>query len=289
MPFPLLPILGAGASILGGIFGQRSQNKAAQQQADLYNRWLQQYMGTGQSLFNQAQAGGWNPFGPQTSTSSGTSSQQGGSSYTNRPFITKEYAPLDELMRGIMTGRLSSGTGLPAGYAENAARAINQSYEGADAAARNLAAKRGLSGEQSYAVASPVSRARAGALADMRGQMPLLARQLQNEDIGITQGLQSAFGRGEKGTTSTWSTGQTSGTQTNPFTASDLSSLMRVLAPPAPMQSGQTGNSTLGSGLSSLGSLLGFLSAQQGGNMSANTPNATMMNLYNNYPAFWNQ
>lgn len=264
----LIPAIAGGASLLSGLFGNRAKNNQAKEQADLYNRWLQQYQNTGQGLFNQAQAGGWNPFGPQTSTS--TSSTTGGSStsFRNNPFITENYKPLDELMRGIMTGRLSGGSSLPAGYASNAARGINESFEGADTAARNLAARRGLSGEQSYAVASPVSRARAGALADMRGSLPLLERQMQNEDIGITQGLQSAFGTGQEGrsSTSSWSQGQ--GSQTNPFSASDLSALMRVLAPPSPQQGYQTGTSGVATGLDSLGALLGFLSSQQG----ASTP-----------------
>lgn len=268
MPAWLLPAISGGASLLSGLFGNKAKNNQAKEQADLYNNWLKQYMNTGQGLYQQAQAGGWNPFGPQTSTS--TSSTTGGSStsFRNNPFITENYKPLDELMRGIMTGRLSGGSSLPAGYASNAARGINESYEGADAAARNLAARRGLSGEQSYAVASPASRARAGALADMRGSLPLLERQMQNEDIGITQGLQAAFGTGQEGrsNTSSWSEGQ--GSQTNPFSASDLSALMRVLAPPSPMQGSQTGTSGVATGLDSLAGLLGFLSSQQG----ASTP-----------------
>lgn len=273
----LIPAIAGGASLLSGLFGNKAKNDQAKESADLYNNWLKNYQGTGQGLYNQAQAAGWNPFGPQTSTSSGTTtgstSSRGGSTYSNRPDITAEYQPLDELMRGIMTGRLAGGSSLPAGYASNAARGINESFEGADAAARNLAARRGLSGEQSYAVASPVSRARAGALADMRGSLPLLERQMQNEDIGITQGLQSAFGRGESGQSRNWQSGtsssQSQGSQTNPFNASDLSALMRVLAPPSPMQGSKTGTSGVATGLDSIGSLLGFLASQQGNKPSS--------------------
>jgi hypothetical protein len=274
MPFPLLPVIAGGASLLSGLFGNKAKSNQAKEQADLYNNWLKQYQQTGQGLFNQAQAGGWNPFGPQTSTSTSSTTGGGSTSFKNNPFITENYKPLDELMRGIMTGRLSGGSSLPAGYASNAARAINESYEGADTAARNLAARRGLSGEQSYAVASPASRARAGALADMRGNLPLLERQMQNEDIGITQGLQSAFGTGQEGRSNTSSWSNTSGSQTNPFSASDLSALMRVLAPPSPQQGSQTGTSGVATGLDSLGALLGFLSSQQksGGNMTQGTP-----------------
>lgn len=264
----LLPAIGLGLGAYGAYKQSKAQSDATKAQADLYNNWLRQYQNTGRDLYGQAQAAGWNPFGPQVSTtqSTGTSSTSGGGSFRNAPFITQQYAPLDQLMRGIMTNRLSSGSSLPQGYAENAIRSINESYEGADQAARNLAARRGLSGEQTYAVASPANRARAGAIADLRGSLPLLARELQNQDIGITQGLQSAFGTGQQGTSSQYQSGTTSnmGQASSPFSAGDLSALMSVLMPPGPQQTTQTGFSPVGSGLSSLGALMGFLAANQG-------------------------
>jgi len=261
----ILPAIAGGASLISGIFGNKAKNNQAKEQANLYNNWLKQYMGTGQSLMGQAQAGGWNPFGPQTSTHTGTTSSTGGGSqsYSNKPVITGEYQGIDALMRGIMQGRLGSPSSLPAGYAPNRTRAINESFEGTDAAARNMAARRGLSGEQSYAVASPANRARAGAIADMRGEIPLLERQMQNEDIGIARALQQAFGTGQQGSSSQWSSGQSSGSQTNPFSASDLSALMRIMVPPSPQQGTQTGTSGVASGLDSLGALMGFLASQQ--------------------------
>ena len=255
----LLPAIAGGASLVSGLFGNKAKNDQAKEQADLYNNWLKQYQGTAQGLMGNATAAGWNPYGPQTSTSQ--SSASGGGSFNNRPVITQQYQPLDELMRGIMTGRLSGGSSLPSGYAENAARGINESFAGADAAARNMAARRGLSGEQSYAVASPANRARAGALADLRGSLPLREGQMQNQDISMTQGLQSAFGTGQAGTNSSYSSG--SGSQTNPFSARDLSSLMSVLAPPSPQQGSKTGTSGIATGMDSIGALLGFLASQQ--------------------------
>lgn len=285
----LIPAIAGGASLVSGILGNKAKNNQAQANADLYNNWLKNYQQTGQNLMGQATAGGWNPYGPKTSTSQsqGTTSSQGGGSYSNRPVITSEYQPLDALMRGIMTNRLSGGSSLPQGYAESGIRGINESYEGADQAARNMAARRGLSGEQTYAIASPANRARAGQIADFRANMPLLERQMQNEDIGITQGLQSAFGRGEAGNSSQWSNGTSSnyGTQTSPFTASDLSSLMGVLAPPSPYQSGKTGTSGVATGLDSLGALMGFLASQQGqGQQVAQLPT---MGYQFNQPMGW--
>ena len=270
-----LPLaLGLGA--VGSYLNSRSQGKQAQSQADLYNNWLKNYQNTGQNLLGQAQAQGFNPFGPQVSTSQnqGQTSMQGNTSFSNRPTITGEYAPLDAMMRSIMSGRLAGGSSLPQGYAQNAIRGINESFEGTDQAARNLAARRGLSGEQTYAVASPNQRARAGAIADLRGSLPLLEREMQNQDIGITSGLQSAFGRGESGSsrTSQFGTSSSQGQSSNPFSTGDLSQLMSVLMPPGPQQTTQTGQSALGTGFSSLGGLLGFLASQQGQRQMGQTP-----------------
>ena len=284
----LLPAIAGGASLVSGLLGNKAKNDQAKEQAKLYNDWLKQYMGTGQNLMSQATGQGWNPYGPQTSTHTGTTSSSGGGSFSNKPTITGEYQGIDALMRGIMTGRLGNPSSLPAGYASNRTRAINQSYEGADAAARNMAARRGLSGEQSYAIASPANRARAGDIADMRGEIPLLERQMQNEDVQLAANLQKMFGTGQEGTSSQWSSGQSSGSQTNPFSASDLAMLMKVLAPPSPQQGAQTGTSGLATGMDSLGGLMGFLAAQQGRG-GGQQPNAQMQGLYNQYPGFWNQ
>jgi hypothetical protein len=284
----LLPAIAGGASLVSGLFGNKAKNDQAKEQADLYNNWLRQYQQTGQNLMGGAMGAGWNPYGPKVSTSNSTTSSSGGGSFSNRPVITGQYQPLDELMRGIMTGRLSGGSSLPAGYASTAARGINESFEGADQAARNMAARRGLSGEQSYAVASPANRARAGALADMRSNLPLLERQMQNEDIGITQGLQSAFGTGQAGTSSQFSSGSSQGTSTTPFSASDLSALMGILAPPSPQQGSKTGTSGIATGMDSLGALLGFLASQQRPGQSVGMPTGGIPGLNNTGQMFDN-
>jgi hypothetical protein len=290
MPLPLLPILAGGASLLSGLFGNRAKNNQAKEQANLYNNWLKQYMGTGQNLMAQAQAGGWNPFGPQTSTSQSTTSSSGGGHQSTTPTITGNYQGIDALMRNIMTGRLGSPSSLPAGYASNRTRAINQSYEGADQAARNMAASRGLSGEQAYAVASPSNRARAGDIADMRGEIPLLERQMQNEDVQLAANLQKMFGTGQDTTSSQWSSGQSSGSQTNPFSADDLSALMRIMVPPSPQQGTQTGTSNVATGLDSLAGLLGDLmftqSRKQGQQATPGLMAAGNAAAYSNLPAW---
>jgi hypothetical protein len=266
----IAPAIMGGASLLSGLFGNKAKGDQHRESANLYNDWLRNYQSGVGDIMGNAQAQGWNPYGPRTSTTAGSSygstSGRSATNFSNRPEITKEYQGLDALMRGIMEGRLSGGSSLPAGYASTAARGINESFSGADAAARNLAARHGLSGEQAYAVASPANRARAGALADMRAQLPLLEREMQNQDIGITRGLQQAFGTGQRGqsvtNTSGTSSRNTTGTQTTPFGIGDASALAQLLAGPGPMQGMQTGTSGAATGLSSLGSMLGFLMAQ---------------------------
>ena len=268
-----MPLGGAltlgGLSLASGYLNNRAQSNQQTDRADLYNNWLQNYQGNAQDFLGQAQAGGWNPFGPSTTTSQnqnyGTSQGTSTTNFNNKPVITGQYQGIDQLMRGIMQGRLGGGTGLPEGYESSAARGINESYAGADAAARNLAARHGLSGEQSYAVASPANRARAGDLADMRASLPLLARELQNQDIGIASGLQSAFGTGQRGSSTTNTMGSTSnygsGSVERPFNVGDLSALTQLMSGPGPQEPTQTGISPTGQGISDLGSVLGFMMA----------------------------
>src|SRR5262245_23621409 len=122
MGFLIPAALGLGA--VGSFLNSRSQANQQKDQANMYNNWLKQYQGTGQNLFNSAQAAGWNPYGPSVATSNSTTNSSGGSntSFSNRPVITGEYAPIDAAMRSIIQGRLSSPSSLPAGYAQNAIR-----------------------------------------------------------------------------------------------------------------------------------------------------------------------
>lgn len=238
--------IGAGLGFLnpiaGNIFGQTSQAdaqaRAAQDRARLYNEYLSKRDTASGDIIGQLTAGGYSPYGPQTTTN--TSS--GYSSSTSDPHITAEYQPLESSLRGIVQGRLNSPSSLPAGYAENAVRSINDSYAGANQAAINAAGRKGLSGQQTYALASPTQTARAGQIADLRGNIPLLERQMQNQDLSLAQALTQAFGRGE--TTNT-RYGQTGSTTAPP----NIQNLMALLLGPGPNASMQTGYDQFGGGL----------------------------------------
>jgi hypothetical protein len=87
----ILPAIAGGTSLLSSLFGNKAKQNQANEQSKLYNDWLKQYMGTGQSLMQGAMGQGWNPFGAQTSTSTGTTSSSGGGRQSTTPTITGNY------------------------------------------------------------------------------------------------------------------------------------------------------------------------------------------------------
>jgi hypothetical protein len=138
------------------------------------------------------------------------------------------------------------------------ARGTNDAYQGAQVAAQNLAARRGLSGEQAAAIGTPIEIARAGKIADAANQLPILGRQLQNEDLQLASSLAERFGKGTsmRGTSDTtqsgWSSGTSSGTTTAP---PDISAITSLLMPQAPNQAAATG-SMVSTGAENLGATL---------------------------------
>lgn len=234
----LIPAAIGVASGIGGLFGGNAQQRAAQERARLYNDWLSKRDTATGDIIDQTRARGYDLYGPQVRTS-----RQSGTSHTSStPTITSQYQPVESSLRRIVQGRLDNPSSLPAGYAENAVRAINESSAGANQAAINQAARMGLSGQQTYALASPTQTARAGQIANLRTQMPLLERNLQNEDIGLAQALTSAFGRGEDSTTNYSNYGETTAPP-------DIQALMALLLGPGPQAGQETGYSPWGAGL----------------------------------------
>lgn len=256
----------AAASAYGAHKNAKAQEKSAKSQADLYNQWLAQRNTGAQDILSKLQAGGYDPFSKQV--------LENGSSTTQRtnPFITENYKPLEGMMRGIMENRLARGSSLPQGYEANAIRNANSAFQGAAAAANNAAARRGLSGQQAFATASPFNSARAGQIADIRANTPLLERQMSNEDIGISKGLTESFGKGSVTKTDTrgWSE-----------SLPDINSLTNLLLPAGPQQTTQSPYSGSGSAFSSLGGA-GMSLASMLGQMYANRGSA-----YEQNPLMW--
>jgi hypothetical protein len=254
-----VPLAVAAASAAASAYGAHKQSKqaekAAKSQADLNNKYLTDRQAGVQDLLARLGAGGIDPFSKQRLES-------GGSSYEkSNPFITEEYKGLDDMVRGVLSNRLSRGSSLPPGYEANAIRAVNEASRGASTAAQNVAARHGLSGQQAFAMASPAESARAGKIADIRGNTPLLERQMMNEDIGIEGDRQKAFGTGSE-SRRTWNGWQES--------LPDIGGLASLLLPPGAQQSTVSPYSAGGSLFGALGqggmAAASMLAANQSGN-----------------------
>src|SRR3990172_2817140 len=146
---PVAAAIPAAAGMGGGLLQQRAQNKQKKEEAALWNQYLQKYGQAQQQALGGLAAQGYNPFGPQTTTSTGTSTGTtfGESLSDIAPYITPEFAPLVGHVRGTLERRTAGpGATLPAGYVETGIRGINESYAPAEAGLRNLAARRGGGG-----------------------------------------------------------------------------------------------------------------------------------------------
>ncbi len=222
-----------GASIVGKIFSWLSSKSDADAQkaynnmvAKLHNEWLANRDQSVKGILDELTARGQDIYGPQVTTSAmeGTSSFQ----ETTKPFITPEYKPLAGLQRAMVERRLTSPTGLPSGFAETGVRAINESAAGGTSRLRDFARRRGLDFE-SLQIGDPGERARRGQIADFRAGLPLQARALQTQDLGLAQSILEAFGRGTKrrGKSRTSQTGTVTGPP-------DYSAIAGLLLPPGP-------------------------------------------------------
>ena len=155
------------------------------------------------SLFGNKNQGGQR----QTGTSQSTST-------IGPTVLGPEYAGLQSAIMPMIHKRLLSPGGLPRGYEESGITRINRTHDlGKQSLANNLTA-RGL-GSSPIAGAAD-TRSEMGRLSDIVGfqnTLPMLGRQMQNEDLGM--GMDALeFGRSLAGRTATTS-GNTSGTTTN--------------------------------------------------------------------------
>ena len=272
MAIPLLVIGGiVAAKAVSGFLKSRASKKAKEEAQQLYNEYLAGRKSAGEELFAHVKENGFDPYGPQVTTSTGQEqSESGGTSRTSTtqditPTLSAEYKALEGQWRKLLEGRLAGGTSsLPEGYLGAAARGTNEAFKGAQVAAQNLAARRGLSGEQAVSIGEPIEVARAGKIADVANQIPLLGRQLQNEDLGLAASLAERFGKGTsmRGTSATDTTGWSSGTRSGTVSAPpNLQALFNILAPPSPNAGKETGISTAGQVTGDLASAVASLYA----------------------------
>ena len=141
----------------------------------------------------------------------GLSSLFGGgtSTQTQTPTMAGPYQGIQGQLLSLITNRLNGG-GLPAGYETGAIRNINNTSAQGAASMQNTLAAQGLSRSPIAAnMANQQNLARTGQISTMQSQLPLLQRELQNQDISQAMGLMN-FGRGSQ-TTSQGASGAAAG------------------------------------------------------------------------------
>lgn len=170
-----MPLLGLGATALGSLFNRK---KGAQQ--------------------------------TQTGTQTGNTSS---TSVMGPTVLDPQYQSLQNAIMPSIMRRIQSPTGLPRGYEESGIRKLNRTFDMARQGMDNRMTANGL-GRSPVAAAggNALDRARVGSIADFQMDLPMVARDMQNQDLGLAM-QQMEFGRSLAGRTTT-NTGTTSGTST---------------------------------------------------------------------------
>jgi hypothetical protein len=158
-------------------------------------------------------------------TTSGTTSS------STTPTMAPEYQGIQQALIPMIQNKLANPYKLPAGFEQAGIRNINKTYDLAGQSLGNNMTARGL-GRSAIAGAgeNALAGGRASDIVQYQGTLPMIQRQFQSEDIGQAMGLMG-MGRGVS------STGTTSGMT----------------------EETGGGGSALGSGISGLVQMLGYL------------------------------
>jgi len=102
---------------------------------------------------------------------------------TATPTVSPEFGPLQQMLIGNITKRLQQPSALPAGFETGGISAINKTFDAGQQSLENTLSARGLS--RSPMAGAAINRGqgrRIGEIARFRTGLPLLERQLQQED-----------------------------------------------------------------------------------------------------------
>lgn len=164
-------------------------------------------------------------------------SQKNKQTQTTTSAIDPTYSPLQQALLASAMQRLNAPSALPAGYESSGISKINDTFRTVQQGVGNRAAAQGVSGGpgEQYAM-NNIDMARAGQIADFRTGLPLMERDMANQNF---QQAANVLGTGRYDTTTT-----------------------------------NTQGGGLGGGLSGLGGILGFLYGQNGagGGSGAKSP-----------------
>lgn len=117
-------------------------------------------------------------------------SQKSKTTQTTTPQLDPAYGPLQQALLSQTLGRLNSPTALPAGYAAQGIGGINDTYKTIQQGIGNRAASLGQSGGagELYALGN-ADIARGGDIAKFRTGLPLLERDMKNQDLAAALGV----------------------------------------------------------------------------------------------------
>lgn len=119
---------------------------------------------------------------------------------TTTPTMDPAYGPLQQMLIDAARARLQTPTALPAGYEAGGVNTINRTFDLASQNAENTATSRGLSTSPAGGgVLERLNNARAGQIGQFRSGLPLIERDLRNQDMDLTSRLLN-FGRGSTST-----------------------------------------------------------------------------------------
>lgn len=152
--------------------------------------WLLPAILGGASFLKGAMGGNRNQSNSRSSsTSSGTS--------TSTPTMAAEYSPMMQALISMNTQRLMKPSSLPDSYEQAGIRNINNTYDLAEGGLKNRLAAQGMS--RSGMAGSGLGRLSGGRASDIvqfQGTIPMLNRQLQDQDMQNAMQL-AQFGRGQ--------------------------------------------------------------------------------------------
>ena len=121
-----------------------------------------------------------------------TSQQQS----VSTPTMSPEYMGLQNALLPSITKRLTSSSALPRGYEEQGIGGINRTYDLGKQSIENNLTSRGLgSSPIAGAAGTRLETGRLGSISDFQGTLPMVRREMENQDLQLAQGI-LGLGRG---------------------------------------------------------------------------------------------
>ena len=250
-----IPLAIMAASAIAGQIKKHKAGQAEKKQRGLDNDFLKQQDTAKQDIMSRLTAAGFDPYGPQTTTSqqSGTHGSTTNSSTVGEQFVRPEilgnYAGMEGKLRGLVEGRLGKGSPVSDGEIATQLKNINRANAGAEAAVKNVIGSRGLGRAQAGAALTPMQIARTSQITNFLGGIPEIERQRNMENEQQAADLIGKFGTGQRSNMTSNTRSNTSGfsnSQGSQTGGPNIGALMALNMPSGPGQTLDTGQSMFG-------------------------------------------